>query len=113
MNNWEALYECEDEHDAERMKKRCSLMKTSPLLTHILSDNLEDLVELPSNTKASSQESKSQFEILHLPESNWFQPVHNTSHAIDPLFDRLRVTKLLMMYWCRQISEHENVISAA
>ncbi|KAK0431621.1 hypothetical protein EV421DRAFT_1911713 [Armillaria borealis] len=87
MSNWEALYECEDERDAEQMKKRRSLMKNSPLLTHILSDNLEDLIELSSGSKASQQEGKAQFEILHLAESNWFQPIHKNPCNVDPLFD--------------------------
>ncbi len=113
MSNWEALYECEDERDAEQMKKRQSLMKNSPLLTHILSDNLEDLVELPASHKASEQENKVQFEILHLAQSNWFRPVHNSTRVADPVYDGLRVTKTLMTCWKAQIAAHENIISAA
>lgn len=88
-------------------------MKNSPLLTHILSDNLEDLVELPSERKASEQEEKTHSEILHLAESNWFQLVHNTLCDADPVFQGLRITNELMTHWNAQIHAHENVISAA
>lgn len=47
MKNWEAIHECEDEHDAERLKKCEALTHESQVLTKSLSSSVDDeLTEL-------------------------------------------------------------------
>ena len=37
MRNWEAIYECQDERDAERMRKRMALAAESLLMSKTFS----------------------------------------------------------------------------
>jgi hypothetical protein len=42
MLNWDSVHECEDEHDAERLRKRAQLSVESKALTSSLAVNFND-----------------------------------------------------------------------
>lgn len=79
MKNWEAIHECEDERDADRLKKRAAITKESQSMTRTLaldgSSNPED-VDLSTNTMSAKVPPEQEFRTLQtvslLQNAGWF-----------------------------------------
>ena len=48
MKNWEAIYECEDERDADRLHKRAALAKESQALTQSMAFDDDEIIDVSS-----------------------------------------------------------------
>lgn len=83
MKNWESLYECQDERDAERMRKQDNLRKESKALTKSLSDspNEVDLVNVDSTLPQAhtAQEKEVVATMARLSAAGWLEPPTGSS----------------------------------
>ncbi|KAK0440474.1 uncharacterized protein EV420DRAFT_1650494 [Desarmillaria tabescens] len=114
MANWEVMHECEDECEAETLKKRQALVKESVLLDKVFSDNSDELLELlDPNRKDVTGEAKAVHDMVKLAESNWFHPTERVVNHWNLPESDLKITSLLMKRWQAQVKEHENMVSAS
>jgi hypothetical protein len=79
LENWEALHECEDERDAERMKKQLSAQKAAKALTHSMKTiDSTDLLEIDETSSAGNTgqtvDPKVQSLLQSLVVSEWLHP---------------------------------------
>jgi hypothetical protein len=99
LKNWEAVHECEDECDADRLHKHSQLMAESKALTASIAMGLEDDkidFACPLNT---SKRSEADFHIhqavLELQQSGWFNSLdtqtlsHSAENEAFPNPDRI------------------------
>lgn len=91
MKNWEAVYECEDERDADRLRKRAQLTSASKALTASIAMGADD-VDLDfefqqKSTHRSESDFRVQQAVLELQQSGWFDPLtDNMSGLFQDLF---------------------------
>jgi hypothetical protein len=73
MKNWEALHECEDEHDSERMRKRDALTAESKAINQALMDDAQELQQMaPGQLNALQlRDHKIGLYIDMLRQANW------------------------------------------
>jgi len=79
MRNWNAVHECEDERDAERLKRQNTATAESKALTSAImgtginSEDLSDDIHLMTSTKQSRKDFHIQQFILSLQQANWLK----------------------------------------
>jgi hypothetical protein len=75
MKNWDAIHECEDARDAERLCKRAVMTAESQAFSKALKNN-DDIIDFDINTMRKNKSNKD-FEIsqwlLTLQQSKWFK----------------------------------------
>jgi hypothetical protein len=73
MKNWEAINECEDERDAEQLKKREALTRESQALTKFITANFDnELAELNlHDLNSAKKDFQVNCELLKLIQSKW------------------------------------------
>ncbi|SJL16369.1 uncharacterized protein ARMOST_19891 [Armillaria ostoyae] len=114
MKNWEVMHECEDEREAESLRKRRAMMRESELLDKVFDGNLNDLVELPSpESKDMSGEVRSIHDLLRLSKSNWFTPTAKVANDQSQAFKDMRIMSLLIKRWHAEIKNNENIVAAS
>ncbi len=114
MCNWEALHECEDEREAESLKRRSAMLKESALLDKVFGENLDDLLELPEpDRKDLSGEAKAIHDLLRLTESNWFCPTETSNSDLSTSLDGMKITSLIMKRWQADIKNRESAINTS
>ncbi|SJL17395.1 uncharacterized protein ARMOST_20945 [Armillaria ostoyae] len=116
MKNWEAMHECEDERDVERLRKRSQMFKNSQLLTNAHNgQSIDDLVELPDFSLATvKRDARAQFQLMKLAESNWFVPVGVANQSeVHLLLKDLVITSLMRDRWNKQVKQLEGAIAAS
>ena len=74
MNNWEAVHECQDERDAERLRKRAALTSQSMAMTHAINNTMNpadpDEVDIsPTVSRSTEAEFKIMQTIRTLEQS--------------------------------------------
>ncbi|KAG2739415.1 hypothetical protein P692DRAFT_20695710, partial [Suillus brevipes Sb2] len=77
MSNWEAVHECEDERDADRLRKRVQLTAKNKALTASIGVGPEeDEIDFafPSHSSLRSEtDFRAQQAVLELQQSGWFE----------------------------------------
>jgi hypothetical protein len=116
MHNWEAIHECEDERDAERLRKQTACLQESSTLTNsLISNNIDDGSIIFHDVDMSVKRNlKKDLEInttlFKLASSNWFQPPeenHTCSTSMSPLPD---ITQDKFTQWKSEIKHQEEVL---
>ncbi|KAK6997321.1 hypothetical protein R3P38DRAFT_2563635, partial [Favolaschia claudopus] len=77
LENWEALHECEDERDAERLKKQLTAQKAAKALTKSMNvTDGSDLLEIDETAAGTDggQDPKVQSLLRSLVDSEWLHP---------------------------------------
>ncbi len=115
MSNWEAMHECEDERDAERLRKRQSLTRSSQLVTNMfVHKDLDNLVELTGRTDAdNARDSKAHVQLMRLGEANFFAPSRDVPctgssfASSSSVSDGFKITPAMMTDWQSEIRHQE------
>ena len=122
IKNWNAIYECEDERDAERLRKRTVVTRESATMS--ASVGLPEIdVENVENTSSENTSSEKNFRIqqavLAMQQSNWLtvlpkiNNIHTTvndlgaMHHDDNLPD---ITQTLLKHWKTETKKQEQII---
>ncbi|PPQ75657.1 hypothetical protein CVT26_001814 [Gymnopilus dilepis] len=84
MHNWEALNECEDARDAERLKKREALTRESLSLTKAMAPNFDDIFELEAEDDdcMSQRDFEVNATLLKLIGCNWLKRAKPCNNAL-------------------------------
>ena len=115
MKNWEAIYECEDERDADRLRKRAALAKESQALTHSMAfEDDDDLIAVSSEQMTAKKDFEVNSVLLRLLESNWLKKVEEYSVPIQTekvkTLEIPDLTKSLLQTWKNEMKSQEEVI---
>jgi hypothetical protein len=82
MKNWEAIHECQDERDAERLKCQAALTRESHVMTKTLLPVLDDDdLSLDFQKETSEKDFKLQLELNHYEKTGWLT---NTNLHVIP-----------------------------
>jgi hypothetical protein len=77
MKNWEAVYECEDERDADRLRKRAQLTSENKALTASITKGADDeeldFALQPKSTHHSERDFRIQQAVLELQQAGWLE----------------------------------------
>jgi len=127
MLNWDAVNECEDERDAERLRKRAHLTAESKVLTSALALDEEDdgceFALFKNSSKRAEDDFRIQQTVLLLQQSNWLTRQASiaqkpTSGGFllpvlhDPTAHITNITPFIKS-WLRQIKQQEIAIRNA
>lgn len=130
IENWEAVYECQDERDAERLRKRAALTaesraKTSEFKTIVGDDDEAAAIDAsnppPKNSEADFQHQQT---VLLLQQSRWLGSGITTSMTTPgnlnghngPIVNEVakellpEITQPLLKKWARDVKEQETYI---
>jgi len=115
MKNWEAIYACKDERDADRLHKRAALAKESQALTCSMAfGNDDDLIDVSSKQMTAKKYFEVNSILLRLLESNWLKKVEEYSVPMQTEKDKpLEIpdlTKSLLQTWKNEMKSQEEVI---
>lgn len=96
LNNWDAIYECEDERDAERLRKRAALTKESMAMTNVLLSSFQDDDETEvtlSPIGTAQKDFRVNEVLLKLSAALWFKTVSASlgTPANLPIADRTQI----------------------
>lgn len=119
MKNWEAMHECEDERDRERMKKREASMRESLMMTNALNSNsAEQFIETINNDTTQKRcENNIQKEVLDIIGSNWLSPLPPALYEYNSNYNRslhfnVHIDKQLIALWKAQVKAIESSITS-
>ena len=119
INNWDAIHECEDERDAERIRKQNTRMKESTALKSSLYFNTEENIDDDENdvllqpeevnTKADIDAKKA---VLDLNYAGWFDNSLSSKNVIasENNLSVHNITPTLLKSWKKSIKEQESII---
>jgi hypothetical protein len=114
MNNWEEIHECEDERDAERLRKRKALTQESQAFTKSMASTFDDeLVDLNTQDKRSFQKDyEINYVLLKLLHSKWLNKSTTQMQDLssNPCDSLPKITPLQMKQWKTEISKQENLL---
>ena len=118
--NWEAVHECEDEWNAERICKQAQLTKPSHLMKQTFKSVLEDDWEIDiaeSSKENSIKDLKLIMRLQLLENSNWFSQLQTHPHIIhanstQPTFIS-EITSLNIKQWKAEAKSQEKSIAQA
>jgi hypothetical protein len=83
INNWNAIHECEDERDADRLKKKDEESKESRLMTAAISLDIPEIDgDDDRHTSGSMKDFHNQQFLYILQQSKWLHQ-EKTNLAID------------------------------
>lgn len=120
MNNWEAIHECQDEHDADRLRKRAELTAESQAMTQAVHRVLpiDDDIDVVIGSSSSAKNDFKNMQMVHLLEqSKWListlpkstrpliLPVSGSADHILP-----EPSVAMLKLWNQSIKEQECVI---
>ncbi|KAF5362237.1 hypothetical protein D9756_001995 [Leucocoprinus leucothites] len=78
MKNWNAIHECEDQRDADRLRKRETLMKESQVMIRAVAFQDDDIINLENWTTANNTKHEADFKmwntVVVLTQAQWFKP---------------------------------------
>jgi len=122
MNNWEDTHECEDQRDAERLRKRAALTAESLAMTETINRSLcdlemEDIDVLPGKKTSAEQDFAVLQEIRLLEQSHWLvssmvrQPPNEAPTMTKGVQDLPVPTKELLKNWMQTIKDQEHAIT--
>ena len=128
MNNWESVHECQDERDAERLRKRAALTAQSLVMTKSLNKvlNLPDSEEVDVPPKIN-QSASAEFKILNtiriLEQSNWLTSTSSLTsastsdesvHPPEPVQGKIpEPSTHTLKLWMQDIKQQESLITHA
>ena len=116
MKNWEAIYECEDERDADRLRKRAALAKESQALTQSMVFDDDEIIDVSSEIMTAKKDFEVNSVLLKLLESNWLKKMQEHSSPIQTEYIRTLeipdLTKTLLQTWKTEMKSQENFIFA-
>jgi SpoVK/Ycf46/Vps4 family AAA+-type ATPase len=124
MDNWEAVHECQDERDAERLQKRAALTAQSLALTKLLSKalNLLDADEVdvsPKNNCSAVTKFKILQTICILEQSNWLTSANASkanafTHPSGTIDEEIpEPSTHTLKHWMQDIKRQESLIAHA
>jgi hypothetical protein len=122
MNNWESVHECQDEHDAERLRKRTALTTESMAMTQALSNILyptdpEEVDIVPGRKTSLKTEFDVQQVVRLLEQSQWITCSHQCTDVPSHVTSTSKVTDLpepapqLLKKWKLAIKEQECIVT--
>lgn len=125
LKNWNAIYECEDERDAERLRKVNTMTKESQLMTQTLAkcntiNNDEDTIVTQQDLQLlPEQQMRTWHTINILQEAGWFAGSdvvsnENTSDSVNLKsnhFESIAFTPMSIATWKSSIKTQEKTLS--
>jgi gas vesicle protein len=118
MHNWEAIHECEDERDAERLRKRTACLQESSTLTNsLISNNVDDhSITFHDVAMCEKRNLKKDIEInttlFKLASSNWFQPSEENDISSSSTSPLPEITHNKVSQWKSEMKHQEEVLQA-
>ena len=130
MKNWDAIHECEDERDAERIKRQSAATQTSKAMTAALyqmDDGSDNEINLTPSRRQIERDFQIHQFVLNLQQANWFKapdiklPNFNnqlSSHAVQAshfLYSGAKAQNILrsdLERWKNEIKNQEIIIAA-
>ncbi|KAG8902607.1 hypothetical protein FRC00_013768 [Tulasnella sp. 408] len=122
MQNWEDLYECQDERDAERLQRQEASAKESNALTKSLFESVSEQWIETSNTFISQQlcmkqEAQAFLTLQQLHYANWFMTSphsanFNESRDISSIND-VEITPRTLKLWSQSIKHQDKALRQA
>ena len=122
LNNWEAIHECQDERDAERMRKRAEKSRESRAMTKALHGSIEAELEIDADMEnmkgRKAQDMRAELLIDLMRQCNWIpsaQPkTPAKTHSAPPTdsFDYPPPTSSQLKEWALSIKQQENAMMA-
>ncbi|KAG1781435.1 hypothetical protein EV702DRAFT_1244556 [Suillus placidus] len=89
MANWEAVHKCEDERDADRLRKHAQLTTESKALTSSVGlgaeDNELDFCEPAIPSRQAESDFRVQQAVLELQQAGWFDVAHVNQAGASPV----------------------------
>ena len=82
MKNWEAIYECEDERDADWLCKKAALAKESQALTFSMVFD-DEIIDVIPEIMAAKKDFAINSILLKLLELNWLKEMQEHSSSIQ------------------------------
>jgi hypothetical protein len=122
MNNWEDTHECEDQRDAERLRKRAALTVESLAMTKTINKTLSDLeaddIDVLPGKKTSAEKDFSILQDVHLLEQCQWLVSKACKHLpelvpsiMKDIPDLPVPTKQLLKSWMSSTKEQERSIA--
>ena len=108
MENWEALFECEDARELERKKKQDRLQRDSKVMTKLVSGDIADVQPLWAEEQTRGIDAELSHVMKALSESNFFdQQAHSLWHTDGkpPIMDSLTLVKENCVLWEAKIKQ--------
>lgn len=122
MQNWEDLYECQDERDAEQLRKQETAAKASSALTKSLFNSVSDqwietAEDFPSQRVSMRQEAQAFFTLQQLHYANWFLPPFKSASSggtFDPSHtNNVLITPHILKLWSQSIKRQDKALKQA
>lgn len=119
LRNWEAIHECQDERDAERMRKHAEKFRESQAMTRSLHGSIEAGqeidIDMASTKGRKPRDTRAEILLDLMQQCNWIQggqhktrtKMHNSSPTDD--FDYPAPTPSQLKEWASSIKQQENV----
>lgn len=121
MKNWEAIHECEDERDAERIRKQNSKMKASAVMTRDFKKNInknlddEDIDLDLSRIKHYKKDMMLIAVISEITLAGWLKTPDDTllskNASIPDVFPN--ISAAVIKKWYKEIHEQETAVTLA
>ena len=115
IQNWNDMYECEDERDAERMRKKAQAMQESQELTKSINqsssrDEIEiDISTDSDGTQYDKRDFRLQQDMIPYKTGKWLQPT--AQHALAPnVIQPIEVNDQSIKQWKLDMKKQEEMI---
>ncbi|KAG8929439.1 hypothetical protein FRC01_004338 [Tulasnella sp. 417] len=120
MNNWNEVHECEDERDAERLRKREAVTREHRLLQKaIVGCEDDEMIDFSNADPESAELSKSDAAMLatltKLKEADWFaRPSPSAAKPVpNSLVEAQNANSKLFDIWKKHVTEQEKAVMSA
>ena len=111
VKNWEVIYECEGERDADQLHKRATLAKESQSLTQFMVLDDDEIIDVSSEIMTAKKDFEVNSVLLKLLESNWLKKMQkNSSHIQTEYIRTLEIPELmktLLQTWKTEMKSQE------
>lgn len=112
LDNWEAIHECEDERDADRLRKRDSQTKESQAMTNAMTALFDDETSDISLSQpvVAEKDFRVNSMLLKLVASRWFSTVSQSVATPSALLPQLTMSQLKL--WKLDIKTQELLLQS-
>ena len=121
LNNWEAIHECQDERDAERLRKRAEQSRESRAMTKALHGSIEAAheaeVDFEGAKRGKARDIQGEVLLDLMRQCHWIQAnkrpqIGSLDTSVADEFVYLEPTTLQLKEWATSIKQQESMMMA-
>ena len=122
LDNWESIHECQDERDAERMRKRAEMSRESRAMTRALHGSIEAEqgidIDIASTRGKKSRDAQAELLVGLMQQCGWIRNdrlrVDIETYSTPPTdnFEYPAPTRSQLKEWTLSIKQQENMMMA-